>query len=84
MLKTASAVDSATLAEVGDKEHDGKRIQMKNRNEKNHHRRAVKANKRQNPKNGSERKNWRPPELKTLVANQHRSSPPKQEKHLPN
>ena len=69
MLKTVSAVSRLASVEVGDKELDSKKIQVENQDEKEPSQKAVKANKRQNLKSGFKRKNWRPRELKTLVAN---------------
>ena len=79
MLKTTLAVGPV----VGD-EQDGKRIQVENQDEKEPTQKSRKSQRTIKSKKWIQAENQRPLELKTLVANQHRSLSPKQEMSLPN
>ncbi len=70
MLKTTSAAGPAASAEVRDEEQNGKRISRRIKVKRSQYKKVVKAKKRLSPKSESERKNQRPPKLRTLAANQ--------------
>ena len=82
MLKTASAV--GPTMEIGDQEQDGKKIQVENRDEKEPIQKSCKSQQTAKSKKWIRAEKSEAARAKTLVTNQHRSSPPKQIRPLPN